>query len=69
MPKRIAFSESDASHIYEWLRMYWLGDEDGLFGLCYQCETIGRRLETMLGPKEVARIARVVRKHPGKRVA
>jgi hypothetical protein len=58
--KRISLSATDAEHVYEWLRMYWRG-EDPTFGGCYECERVGRRLERLIGPAAVRRIARIVR--------
>jgi len=65
--KRISFSQSDAIHLYEYLRFYWKTDYDadkecwneytikqcGKFGCCPQCEQIGKRLEKFIGKKEV----------------
>lgn len=63
--KRISFTLADASHIYEWLAMYWVHDEDGRpYGGCYLCTKLGKRLATMIGKSEVRRIRRVVSKHP-----
>lgn len=70
MSRRISFSESDAVHIYEWLVMYWHGDEDAkthAYGGCYSCQQLGTRLETFIGPKDAAMVRRVVRKNPGKK--
>ena len=66
--KRISFSDRDASHLYEWLRMYWVGDARK-FGGCHQCEQLGKRLERFIGPAASKRIARVVAKYPGNRRA
>ena len=65
--KRISFSELDAEHIYEWLAMYWLGERK--FGGCLQCEGLGRRLVTFIGPTAKRRIERAVKKYPGNRRA
>jgi hypothetical protein len=62
MTKRLSLNERDAAHVYEWLRMYWTGDEK--FGNCALCELIGRRLERFIGPRETRRIASVVKSHP-----
>jgi hypothetical protein len=63
--KRISFSQSDAIHLYEYLRFYWKTDyesefwtpdimkECGKFGCCPQCGIIGKRLEKFIGKKEV----------------
>lgn len=63
--KRISLSQYDAEHVYEWLRMYWRGDERK-FGRCFECARTGRRLERLIGPAAVRRIARLVQKNPGK---
>lgn len=60
--KRISLSERDATHVYEWLRMYWYPKTDS--GGCYQCEAIGQRLEKLIGPQAVRQVKRDVRKHP-----
>lgn len=65
--KRISFSERDASHIYEWLMMYWAGEREGKFGGCALCELIGKRLEAMVGKTEASRIERIVRKNPSRK--
>lgn len=65
MSRRIGFSQTDAEHIYEWLLMYWHGD-DQPFGGCFQCENLGRRLKNFIGPVEARRVARVVKKYPTK---
>ena len=62
--KRISISEYDAEHVYEWLRMYWRGEKNR-FGGCYECQRLGRRLERLIGPTAVRRIARLVKKYPG----
>ena len=56
--KRLTLSDRDALHAYDWLRMYWRGD-DQKFGGCFECEQIGRRLERFIGPAAVRRIARL----------
>lgn len=63
-PKRITLTSYDALHVYDWLLMYWRG-EPKKFGGCYECERLGRRLERLLGPSDVRRIARAVKKNPG----
>lgn len=60
---RVSLSASDASHVYEWLRMYWLGDKYA-FGGCFVCAGLGRRLERLIGEAEVRRIVRAVKKSP-----
>lgn len=62
-PKRVVLNQRDAAHVYEWLRMYWLGDKQ-TFGGCASCEAIAKRLELVIGPVKVRRIANIVRKHP-----
>jgi hypothetical protein len=64
-PRRIAFSERDAAHAYEWLVMFWRGDRRGRFGGCAQCALVGARLERFLGASEARRIRRAVDRHPG----
>jgi hypothetical protein len=59
--KRLSLSAYDAEHVYEWLRMYWRGD-DQKFGGCYECERTGRRLERFIGPAAVRRVSRVVQR-------
>src|SRR5579862_7046661 len=59
--KRISFDETNAEHIYEYLRMYWRDDEQR-FGGCHECEQIGRRLERFIGPTSVRFVTRLVRK-------
>lgn len=63
--KRISFDESDAIHIYEWLRFYWERyfikyPEDrkkmDKFGNCPQCTIIGKRLEKFIGKKEIKQV-------------
>ena len=56
--KRISLSAYDAEHAYEWLRMYWRED-DQTFGGCFDGERIGHRLEQVIGPAAVRRIARL----------
>lgn len=63
---RISLRVDDAEHVYEWLRMFWLGEAQK-FGGCAWCERIGRRLERLIGPARVRRTARVVKKNPGRR--
>jgi hypothetical protein len=68
--KRISFSDYDAAHIYEWLVMYWVdrtGEFPPGFGGCFTCIKLGKRLEKLLGPREVARTKRLVRKYPNAR--
>jgi hypothetical protein len=72
--KRISLSERDAAHAYEWLRMYWehapeITGRTRRFGNCALCEQIGKRLERFIGPAEVRRVARVVKRNPGTRKA
>jgi hypothetical protein len=65
---RISFSKQDAAHIYEWLVMYWahapvVDEWPRVFGGCYTCQQLGKRLERLIGKAEVRRIKRVVRLH------
>lgn len=61
---RISFNERDAAHIYEWLLMYWQGDDwPAPHGGCPTCQQLGKRLERLLGKAGVRRIKRVVRLH------
>jgi hypothetical protein len=62
--KRLTITEYDGLHVYEWLRMYWRGNENR-FGGCYECERLGRRLERLIGPPAVRRVARLVKDNPG----
>lgn len=62
--QRISFSDYDASHMYEWLCMYWWGMRR--FGGCYSCQQLAKRLEAFIGPSEVRRIKRVVKKNPNR---
>jgi len=68
--KRISFGESDADHIYELLRFYWI--EHGMrypkmklnkFGNCGLCKSIGERLEKFIGKKEVKFVEKLAEKH------
>ena len=61
--KRFTLNEYNAEHVYEWLRMYWRGDEQR-FGGCVECGQIGRRLERFIGPAAVRHVARLVKKYP-----
>lgn len=63
--KRLSLSPYDAEHVYEWLRMYWRDDQQK-FGGCFECERTGRRLERLIGPAAVRRIARLVQQHQGR---
>lgn len=66
--QRISFSDADAVHLYEWLVMYWHGDENAkTFGGCGSCQHLGKRLEKFIGPKDAAMVRRAVRKNPSKR--
>jgi len=56
----------NAEHVYEWLRMYWLHDEDK-FGNCPECTQLGRRLERFIGPASVRFVERIIRKNPGRK--
>jgi len=47
--RRISFNETNAEHIYEWLRVFWQ-EEERRFGGCIECEQIGQRLERFIGP-------------------
>lgn len=61
--RRISFSESDAIHIYEWLVMYWHGDDNHKsFGGCLLCQQLGKRLGAFIGKKDAALVRRTVRK-------
>lgn len=61
--KRISFSEAHATHIYEWLVMYWAPEAiDDPFGGCPFCQDIGKRLETFIGKKTAAKVRRIIRK-------
>jgi hypothetical protein len=63
--KTITLTAYDALHVYDWLRWYWRDPIAGLkparFGGCYDCARIGRRLERLIGPAAVRRIARLVK--------
>jgi len=65
---RISFSKYDACHLYEMLIWSWVDEKKellklgiskkelktmGIFGGCYECESIGKRLEKFIGEKEV----------------
>lgn len=63
---RLSLSVTNAEHVYEWLRMYWRGDEK-TFGGCVECELLGRRLERFIGPTAVRRTAQLVQKNPDSR--
>jgi hypothetical protein len=62
--KRISFSESDASHLYELSLQNFQTDKDSP---CFLCVIIKKRLEKFLGDKEVGRIKRIIKKNPYKR--
>lgn len=72
MEKRITFNQSDACHLYEYLRFYW--EEYFLrhpqerrasnkYGSCPACESIGKRLERFIGEKDVRFVERLLTKH------
>lgn len=62
--KRISFSQSDATCLYEYLRFYWHEDflkhpefwkstKKNKFGGCPECTNLGVRLEKFIGEKAV----------------
>lgn len=63
--KRISFNQRDAAHIYEWLFMYWHHESGKGPIACHQCHQLGKRLTAFIGPKDAARIRRLVRRFPG----
>lgn len=63
--RRIAFNQMNAEHLYEYLLMYWQRDPDATtLGNCYECQSIGRRLEKFIGPESVKYIKKAVQDHP-----
>ena len=63
--RTISFTARDAEHLYEWVRMYWVGD-DRPYGGCYSCEHLGKRLKRFIGPSAARRIERAVRAYPNR---
>jgi len=59
--KRISFSKSDASHLYELALQNFQIDKNCP---CFSCLIIKKRLEKFLGEKEVRSIKRIVKKNP-----
>lgn len=60
---KLAFNERDAAHVYEWLIGLMPCDPE-LFAACAICFALKERLERFLGPAEVRRIKRIVKKNP-----
>ena len=61
MNKRISFSEYDAERILEWR----FAMKQGLGkSCCEQCEGIQKRLEALVGKKEVRWLKRQVKRYP-----
>ena len=68
--RRLSLSERDAVHAYEWLVMYWHGDDTHQpFGGCALCQTVGKRLEKFIGTQNVRRVKKSVRANPINRTA
>lgn len=54
--KRISFNEWDAYHLYELAAEHFQEK-------CFGCDTIKKRLEKFLGPKQIKEIRKVLKKN------
>ena len=60
---RISFGAFDAAHLYSLaMENFYVSKKEGV---CFACVHIKRRLENMIGKKEVRRLLRLqIKKHP-----